>query len=125
MKRVNRVPVIFAVFAGVIASFSAEAQSTPLPTLTPEQRGDLYMARKMYREAIDTYKTGAQNSAILWDKIGIAYHQLGDMNAARKSYERAIRLDNKYADAINNVGTVFYAQKKYRSAISRYLRALH
>src|ERR1700728_821157 len=93
-------------------------------TLTPEQRGDLYMARKMYREAIDTYRANAQNSAVMWDKIGIAYHQLGDLNAARKAYEHAIKLDKKYADAINNVGTVFYAEKKYRSAISRYNQAL-
>jgi tetratricopeptide (TPR) repeat protein len=97
------------------------AQLTPL---TPEQRGDLYMARKMYREAIDTYRANAQNSAVMWDKIGIAYHQLGDLNAARKAYERAVKLDKKYADAINNVGTVFYAEKKYRSAISRYNQAL-
>ena len=60
----------------------------------------------------------------MWDKIGIAYHQLGDLNAARKAYEHAIKLDKKYADAINNVGTVFYAEKKYRSAISRYNQAL-
>jgi tetratricopeptide (TPR) repeat protein len=107
-------------------------------TLTPEQHGDLYMARKMYREAIDTYKTGLQSTqtggsvargkenaeAVIWDKIGVAYHQLGDLNAARKAYERAIKLDKKYADAINNVGTIFYAEKKYRSAISRYNRAL-
>jgi tetratricopeptide (TPR) repeat protein len=102
-------------------------------SLTPEQRGDLYMARKMYREAIDTYRAGAQSEsaghekqsvAILWDKIGIAYHQLGDLNAARKAYEHAIKLDKKYPDAINNVGTVFYAEKKYRTAIGRYNKAL-
>ena len=92
--------------------------------LTPEQRGDLYMARKMYREAIDTYRAAAGNSPVMWDKIGVAWHQLGDLGAARKSYEHAIKLDKKYADAINNVGTIFYAEKKYRSAISRYKRAL-
>jgi tetratricopeptide (TPR) repeat protein len=97
------------------------AQLTPL---TPEQRGDLYMARKMYREAIDTYRANANNSAVMWDKIGIAYHQMGDLNAARKAYEHAVKLDKKYADAINNVGTVFYAEKKYRSAIARYNQAL-
>lgn len=93
-------------------------------TLTPEQRGDLYMARKQYREAADTYRENAHNSAVMWDKVGVAYHQLGDLRDARKSYEHAIRLDKKYADAINNVGTIFYAEKKYRSAISRYNRAL-
>jgi tetratricopeptide (TPR) repeat protein len=100
-------------------------QSAPPQTaLTPEQRGEVFMARKMYREAIDTYKSGPQNVAIIWDKIGIAYHQLGDLGAARKAYERAVKIDKKYADAINNIGTVFYAEKKYRSAISRYNRAL-
>jgi tetratricopeptide (TPR) repeat protein len=94
------------------------------PPLTPEQRGDLYMARKMYREAIDTYRAAAGDSAVMWDKIGIAWHQLGDLRAAQKAYEHAIKIDKKYADAINNVGTVFYAEKKYRSAISRYNRAL-
>jgi tetratricopeptide (TPR) repeat protein len=104
----------------LIFSLVAVAQ-TPL---TPEQRGDLYMARKMYREAIDTYRAAAGNSPVMWDKIGVSWHQLGDLRAARKAYEHAIKLDKKYADAINNVGTVFYAEKKYRSAISRYKRAL-
>jgi tetratricopeptide (TPR) repeat protein len=93
-------------------------------TLTPEQHGDLFMARKMYREAIDTYRTGDMKNAVIWDKIGIAYHQLGELQAARKSYERAVKMDKKYADAINNIGTVYYAEKKYRTAISRYMRAL-
>jgi tetratricopeptide (TPR) repeat protein len=104
----------------LFAPLTALAQ-TPL---TPEQRGDLYMARKQYREAIDTYRAAAGNSPVMWDKIGVAWHQLGDLRAAHKAYDHAIKLDKKYADAINNVGTVFYAEKKYRSAISRYKRAL-
>ena len=98
--------------------------SAQLHPLSPEERGDVYMARKMYREAIDTYREAAKNSPIMWDKIGIAYHQLGDLNDARKNYEHAIKLDKKYSDAINNVGTIFYAQKKYRTAIARYKKAL-
>jgi tetratricopeptide (TPR) repeat protein len=78
----------------------------------------------MYREAIDTYREAAKNSPVMWDKIGIAYHQLGDLNDARKNYEHAIRLKKKYSDAINNVGTIFYAEKKYRTAIARYKKAL-
>jgi tetratricopeptide (TPR) repeat protein len=108
-------------FAQPAATPQASARQN---TLTPEQRGDLFMARKMYREAIDTYRTGPQNVAIIWDKIGIAYHQLGDLGSARRAYERAVKIDKKYADAINNIGTVYYAEKKYRSAISRYNRAL-
>jgi tetratricopeptide (TPR) repeat protein len=111
-------------FSRILLSLAAVPLFAQTAPLTPEQRGDLFMARKMYREAIDTYRANAQNSAVMWDKIGIAYHQLGDLNAARKAYEHAIKLDKKYADAINNVGTIFYAEKKYRSAISRYNRAL-
>jgi tetratricopeptide (TPR) repeat protein len=96
----------------------------PPRTLTPEEHGDLFMARKMYREAVEAYKQGPNNSAVIRNKIGIAYHQLGDFGAARRYYEQAVRLDKKYADAINNLGTVFYAQKKYKTAIARYQKAI-
>src|SRR5271165_2255238 len=106
------------------ASLPQHAASPPQITLTPEQRGDVFMARKMYREAIDAYREGSPTSPVTWNKIGIAYHQLGDFMAARKNYEHSIKVDKKYADAVNNVGTIFYAQKKYRTAISRYKKAI-
>jgi tetratricopeptide (TPR) repeat protein len=92
--------------------------------LSPEQRGDVFMARKMYRDAVDAYREGPQTSPATWNKIGIAYHQLGDLGAARRNYEKAMRLDKNYADAVNNDGTVYYAQKKYRTAIARYRKAI-
>jgi len=81
------------------------------------------MARKQYRDAIDAYRE-APASAVVMNKIGIAYHQLGDFAAARKHYERSMKLDKHYADAVNNDGTVFYAVKRYKTAISRYKKAL-
>jgi tetratricopeptide (TPR) repeat protein len=105
------------------ASVSESAKPKPL-NLTPEQRGDVFMARKMFREAIDAYSESPASSPMRWNKIGIAYHQLGDLNAAKKNYEHAIKVDHKFADAINNVGTVFYAHKSYRAAISRYRKAI-
>jgi Tfp pilus assembly protein PilF len=92
--------------------------------LTPEERGDLFMARRMFREAIAVYKTGPQNSPVIWNKIGIAWHNLGEFSLARTSYEHALKVDKTYAEAINNIGTIFYAEKKYRTAINRYKRAL-
>jgi tetratricopeptide (TPR) repeat protein len=99
------------------------APSTSSP-LTPEVRGDIMMARKMYRDALDYYKTGAETSAVLANKTGIAYHQLQDLVNARKYYEKAIKLNRGYAEAINNLGTVFYARKSYRRAIEQYKKAL-
>jgi tetratricopeptide (TPR) repeat protein len=116
-----RIPVLFLT---AVCLLPAQLATTPSVQLTPEQRGDIYMARKMYREAIETYVTSKPMTAVVWDKIGISWHQLGNLNAARNSYQRALKIDKKYADAINNIGTIYYAEKKYRSAIATYLRAL-
>jgi tetratricopeptide (TPR) repeat protein len=82
------------------------------------------MARKMFREAIEFYKPGAENNAILANKTGIAYHQLQDLQNAEKYYRRAVKLNPKYPEAINNLGTVYYAKKSYRHAIVQYREAL-
>jgi tetratricopeptide (TPR) repeat protein len=93
--------------------------------LTAEMRGDILMARKMYREAAEVYtEAGAKNNAVLSNKLGIAYHQMMQFDNAKKQYQRAIKLNPKYAEAINNLGTIFYAQKKHRSAVSQYKKAL-
>lgn len=92
--------------------------------LTPELRGDIMMARKMFREAIDLYKPEAEKNAILANKTGIAYHQLQDLRNAEKYYRRAVKLNPNYPEAINNLGTVYYAKKSYRRAIDEYRKAL-
>jgi len=92
--------------------------------ITPEMRGDIQMARKMFREAVDSYQLADTKSPIIINKIGIAYHQMLELDFARKHYEKAIKLDPKYSEAINNLGTVFYAKKNYRKAVSYYNRAL-
>ena len=94
------------------------------PPITIEMRGDILMARKMYREAAEMYKTGPTDSAVLANKIGIAYHQMLDLNNARKYYERALKLRPDYAEAINNLGTIYYARKSYRRSITEYKKAL-
>jgi tetratricopeptide (TPR) repeat protein len=46
------------------------------------------------------------------------------LDNARKSYEQALRQKKDYVEAMNNLGTVYYARKSYRRAISWYQRAL-
>jgi len=99
------------------------APPPPKSTLTAEELGDLYMVRKMFREAIAEYKKGG-NTAPLLNKIGIAWHNLSELDLARKSYERAMKLDKTYAEPVNNVGTVYYAQKRYSTAVKRYRKAI-
>lgn len=105
----------------------------PLPSISQETRCDILMARKMYRDAVDCFKAGASASAIMANKTGIAYHQLGlaepvkqrqDLDNAVRYYERAVKLDPAYAEAVNNLGTIYYARKSYRRAIAQYRKAL-
>jgi tetratricopeptide (TPR) repeat protein len=100
--------------------------SAPAPpeSLTPERRADILMARKMYREAVDVYREDSLKNPVIWNKIGIAYHQMLQLDAAKKHYEQALRLNPKYPEAMNNLGTIYYAKKSYRRAISCYKKAL-
>jgi tetratricopeptide (TPR) repeat protein len=114
-----------AVFAQESATPQPAAPPAPAPVqLTPEQRGDILMAHKKYREAIDAYRQAPMNSAIIWNKLGIAHHQLLLMDEAKKYYEKAIKLNPKYSEAINNLGTIHYSRKSYRRAVNQYKKAL-
>jgi tetratricopeptide (TPR) repeat protein len=92
--------------------------------LSAESRADIFMARKMYREAIEVYKSVKPANAVILNKTGIAYHQMGELETAKKFYDRAIKADRSYPEAVNNLGTIYYAQKSYRRAITQYKRAL-
>jgi tetratricopeptide (TPR) repeat protein len=94
------------------------------PELSAEMRGDIFMARKMYREAIEAFREGSTKDPVLWNKTGIAYHQMQQLDNARKSYEQALKLKADYVEAMNNVGTIYYAKKSYRRSISWYQKAL-
>lgn len=109
-----------------------ESRRTPQPASTaksaepisPEMRGDIFMARKMYREAAEAYKEGPKDSAVLLNKTAIAYHQMLELGLAEKYYKLAIKANPHYAEAVNNLGTVYYARKSYRRAIVQYKKAL-
>jgi tetratricopeptide (TPR) repeat protein len=97
------------------------------PAQKAEELGDLDMARKNYREAIDAYQESLRarpNSAVVWNKMGIAHHQLLDLPRAKACYEKAIKVNRKYSEAINNLGTVYYSTKNYGRAIRYYEQSL-
>lgn len=109
--------------AGVRESAAIPNPDRPVP-LSSEARADIFMARKMYREAIETYLLDKKPGAVVLNKVGIAYHQTGDLNTAERYYRKAIKARRDYAEAINNLGTIQYAKKSYRRAVSSYKQAL-
>lgn len=103
---------------------SAGLETSQGSTASAEERGDLLMAQKKYLAAIGEYRQAPQDLAVIANKIGVAYHHLFSLSEARKQYERALQLDPRYAEAMNNLGAIFYSEKKYGLAIRFYKRAL-
>jgi tetratricopeptide (TPR) repeat protein len=94
------------------------------PRTAAEMKADSLMSEGKYEAAIKEFASAPQNSAAVCNKTGMAYHHLLNMSAAKAQYERALKLDPKYADAMNNLGTIFYAAKNYHSAEKLYKKAI-
>ncbi len=110
---------------------SAPAQEPAPPSpelgliaLPPETQGDLLMIRQRYLAAISAYQRGPRDSPVLWNKLGIAYQHMYALDFAKAQYERALFLNPKYPEALNNLGTVYYGEKDYRKAENFYKKAI-
>ena len=97
--------------------------ATTEKTITPEVRGDVYMARKMYREAVEAYKLRRRFTVIL-NRPPASRTSSFWTSTARHYYQLSVKADPHYAEAINNIGTVYYARKSYRRAVNEYQKAL-
>src|ERR1700730_3508519 len=74
--------------------------------LSGEEMGDLYMARKQYREAMEQYSSLSEQNprnAVYLNKLGIALQQHSVLGSALKYDEREVKANPKYADAENNI----------------------
>lgn len=96
----------------------------PIVPVSPEMQGDLLTVRGRYLDAIEAYRKAPQDSAVVANKIGVAYHHMFDLIDAKKSYERAIQLDPHYAQPYNNLGAIYHAEKDYRKAQHYYKKAI-
>lgn len=102
----------------------------PAPDATAEQlerRGDDLRAQKDYLDSLDYYRAALAkhpNSPAIYNKMGIAELLIQRYSEAKRSFERAIKVDHTFADAYNNLGVIFYIGKKYSRAIDRYNKAI-
>jgi len=103
---------------------AAPATTLPVPQPSPEALGDSLMAHKRYQAAIEAYKQAPQNSATVWNKMGIAYQMLFDLPDAKRCYESSLKIDPKSVNVLNNLGTVYDSMKEYKAAVKMYRKAL-
>ncbi|MEJ2007871.1 MAG: tetratricopeptide repeat protein [Acidobacteriota bacterium] len=111
-----------------------QQESVPHRKLSDEERGDIFMARKSYTNAIkyysfamESYPPSPQNKrklAALWNKTGICYQQEQAYKMARKAYKKSIHLDKTYARPWNNLGTTYYLNRKVKKSIKYYRHAV-
>lgn len=119
---------------------SQEQAATSHPVLSLETRADIFMARKMYPDAIDYYRRSLNQNgknAELWNKLGIAYQMSLDHRNALLAYRRATRVKPDLASAWNNQGTIYFLEGetckshfgwicagKFKTSIKGYQKAL-
>jgi tetratricopeptide (TPR) repeat protein len=103
----------------------------PSPPRTPFEeamlRADLMMVRKEYSDAAVAYEkllAEQPRNAALLNKLGLVCQFLTRLDLAKKYYEKAAKADRNFATPYNNLGTLYYQQKKYGKAVDNYLRAL-
>lgn len=96
--------------------------------LTLENRADIFMARKAYADAVDHYQRALKETdrrdGALWNKLGIAYQQMQNMNAARRAYKEAIRIRKDFPEPWNNFGTTYYLEKRAKKSVKYYREAI-
>lgn len=100
---------------------SAEATVADL-----ENKADELRAQKLYLDALDYYRAAIAkepSSGRILNKIGITDLMMQRYNEAKKSFERSIKVA-RMADAYNNLGVVYYEQKRYGPAIKQYHKAI-
>lgn len=109
------------------AAIQAPASSAITPAAiqpTPEQLGDSMLAQRRYQAAIEAYKNVANPSADDWNKMGISYQMMYNLDDALRCYERSLKLNPRNSRVLNNLASVYDAQKDLSAAERYYRKAL-
>ena len=98
--------------------------ANPQNNATPEQIADSLMAHQRYQAAIEQYKKAPHNSSEVWNKMGVSYQLMFNLDDAARCYLQALKLEPKNAIVMNNLGTVYVSLKQYSKAEKAYRKAL-
>jgi len=94
------------------------------PPLNPEDVGDSFMGHQRYQAAIEAYKKVSPDSYVVWNKMGIAYQMMLNMQDAVRCYQKSLKLNPRNSNVLNNLGTVYDSLKQYSMAERMYRKAL-
>ena len=91
---------------------------------SPEEIGDALMLHQRYQAAIEAYKKAPKTSAAAWNKMGIAYQMMFNLQDASRCYQMSLKLEPKNPHVLNNLGTIYDALREYADAERMYRKAI-
>ncbi len=97
---------------------------TPAKPPTPEQTGDSLAGHQRYQAAIEAYSKAPEMTAVIWNKMGIAYQMMLNSHEAMRCYKESLKLDARNSQVLNNLGTVYASMKDYGQADRLYRKAI-
>jgi len=135
MGNVTRTIAMVAVLVMLGASYSAGTPSpqqdkATLNSMTVadlEKAGDAARSQKNYLLAISYFQAAVakdRKNSVLYNKLGLSELKSDDLDSARRDFERAAKLNSKFADAVNNVGAVYYLKKNYGASAKYFKKAV-
>ena len=92
-----------------------------------ERAGDEARTKKDYAQAVQYFQTALRKdrkNSVLYNKMGLAELKNNNLGAARADFEKAAKLNSKFADAVNNIGAVEYMRKNYGAAAKHFKKAV-
>ena len=92
-----------------------------------EAAGDQARTAKDFDQANDYFQAAIRRDSknpVLYNKLGLSQLRMNNTRAAKYNFQKAVKLNSKYADAINNIGAVYYMQKEYGGAARQFKKAV-
>jgi len=112
------------VSASVHSSIVATLRPPVEPAPTPIETGDALVSQRRYEEAIAAYSLSIEKTAVVWDRMGMAYQLMADTDEARRCYKQSLKLEAKNPLALNNLGTIAASLQQYDQAEHMVRKAL-
>jgi Flp pilus assembly protein TadD/spermidine synthase len=113
-----------------IRYFKKALDITPDYLVARQSICSVLLSQKKFDEAISCYNKALQerndwpNIEEMYDDLGWAYEQKGDLALAETSYRKALTIEPNYESAWNNLGEIYIKQGKRNEAATCFERAL-
>jgi tetratricopeptide (TPR) repeat protein len=114
----------------IMAEGAAEQRTIEVRRVLADARGTVAVKIELPDKALraDKLKVGVGALGVspkAVEELQHARDARGDVDKARRHLEKAIAISPNFDDALNNLGTLYYTERKYDKAAELFERALH